>query len=246
MSPSAGHCPPCGNGSGSPVQRGPVGRARPARATHGALQVNRCPDSWGSAEGTLTILARPTPPPTPGAQPPSLPGPPAHWPGQSSHPGSAHCPAWASVSPSAKGKWQRGGDLRPPLPVYLGVCGPLCPPCMSLAGDHVGHVSSGTWRCYSCLRGGGQRDPPQAEDPPPQEPPAETQVRPGPGPGSPQAPLPPPPPQLPGHSHGWGPRLGTGTPHPWPGLISLASNTGKWPHVGPWLCRQAQGMHFGY
>ncbi|GAB5576211.1 autoimmune regulator [Prionailurus iriomotensis] len=36
--------------------------------------------------------------------------------------------------------------------------------------------SSGTWRCYSCLRGGGQRDPPQAKEPQPQEPPAETQV----------------------------------------------------------------------
>lgn len=54
---------------------------------------------------------------------------------------------------------------------------PFCSPCMPLAGDHA---SSGTWRCSSCLQGRAQRDLPRAEEPQPQEPPAETPVRAGP------------------------------------------------------------------
>ncbi|KAB0398105.1 hypothetical protein E2I00_019753, partial [Balaenoptera physalus] len=48
---------------------------------------------------------------------------------------------------------------------------PSASPCMSLAGDNA---SSGTWRCASCLQGRAQRDLPRAEEPRPQEPPAET------------------------------------------------------------------------
>lgn len=57
---------------------------------------------------------------------------------------------------------------------------PSASPCMSLAGDNA---TSGTWRCSSCLQGRAQRDLPQAEEPRPQEPPAETPVHTGPLPG---------------------------------------------------------------
>ncbi|XP_026897117.2 autoimmune regulator [Acinonyx jubatus] len=58
------------------------------------------------------------------------------------------------------------------------ICCDGCPRAFHLAclSPPLREIPSGTWRCYSCLRGGGQRDPPQAEEPQPQEPPAETQV----------------------------------------------------------------------
>ncbi|ELK03572.1 Autoimmune regulator [Pteropus alecto] len=54
---------------------------------------------------------------------------------------------------------------------------PSALPCMLLAGDGT---RSGTWRCSSCVQGGAQQDPPRAEEraeePRPQELPAETPV----------------------------------------------------------------------
>ncbi|XP_042758870.1 autoimmune regulator [Panthera leo] len=58
------------------------------------------------------------------------------------------------------------------------ICCDGCPRAFHLAclSPPLREIPSGTWRCYTCLRGGGQRDPPQAEEPQPREPPAETQV----------------------------------------------------------------------
>lgn len=89
---------------------------------------------------------------------------------------------------------------------------PSASPCMSLAGDNA---TSGTWRCSSCLQGRAQRDLPRAEEPRPQEPPAETPVHTGPLPGPLSAGCPPP-----GHS------CGSGLPQP----ESHVPPTLAWPH----------------
>ncbi|XP_077611491.1 autoimmune regulator [Crocuta crocuta] len=56
------------------------------------------------------------------------------------------------------------------------ICCDGCPRAFHLAclSPPLRDIPSGTWRCYSCLRGGAQRVPPQAEEPQPQEPPVET------------------------------------------------------------------------
>uniref|UniRef100_A0A8C0HXF4 Autoimmune regulator n=1 Tax=Balaenoptera musculus TaxID=9771 RepID=A0A8C0HXF4_BALMU len=63
------------------------------------------------------------------------------------------------------------------------LCCDGCPRAFHLAclTPPLHRIPSGTWRCASCLQGRAQRDLPRAEEPRPQEPPAET---PGPAPGA--------------------------------------------------------------
>uniref|UniRef100_A0A452QJI2 Autoimmune regulator n=1 Tax=Ursus americanus TaxID=9643 RepID=A0A452QJI2_URSAM len=56
------------------------------------------------------------------------------------------------------------------------ICCDGCPRAFHLAclSPPLHEIPSGTWRCSSCLQGRAQRDLPRAEEPQPQEPPAET------------------------------------------------------------------------
>ncbi|KAJ8793624.1 hypothetical protein J1605_003632 [Eschrichtius robustus] len=58
------------------------------------------------------------------------------------------------------------------------LCCDGCPRAFHLAclTPPLHRIPSGTWRCASCLQGRAQRDLPRAEEPGPQEPPAETPV----------------------------------------------------------------------
>uniref|UniRef100_A0A8C0CQL3 Autoimmune regulator n=1 Tax=Balaenoptera musculus TaxID=9771 RepID=A0A8C0CQL3_BALMU len=58
------------------------------------------------------------------------------------------------------------------------LCCDGCPRAFHLAclTPPLHRIPSGTWRCASCLQGRAQRDLPRAEEPRPQEPPAETPV----------------------------------------------------------------------
>uniref|UniRef100_G1LWG7 Autoimmune regulator n=1 Tax=Ailuropoda melanoleuca TaxID=9646 RepID=G1LWG7_AILME len=58
------------------------------------------------------------------------------------------------------------------------ICCDGCPRAFHLAclSPPLHEIPSGTWRCSSCLQGRAQRDLPRAEEPQPQEPPAETPV----------------------------------------------------------------------
>ena len=148
-----------------------------------------------------------------------------HWGNYPSILGSpAHRPAGPSpVAPPIPLSFPMGngkGDLEEPsvLRAWESTV-PSASPCMSLAGDNA---SSGTWRCASCLQGRAQWDLPRAEEPRPQEPPAETPVHTGPLPGPLSAGCLPP-----GHS------CGSGLPQP----ESHVSPTLAWPHqfhFGPW------------
>lgn len=89
-------------------------------------------------------------------------------------PASTAQPTSPAGPPSLPGKGRAGGA--PGLP-RAGGCESTVPSallCSSLADNDM---SSGTWRCSSCLQGRSQQDLPRAEAPRPQEPPAETPVR---------------------------------------------------------------------